>query len=105
MCVVVLVNYKKGHEAATGIRHGDRNRSRIQIEHGGRIKSVPVQANDCLLVERRHFPCMVELSKATVRGDAGEVKVALGSHKVVAVDHDRFGCSRMTGEQRRDGDR
>ena len=67
--VVVLVDHLHRHEPVAGVGQCHSDRSRIEVEHGGRIESVAVGPDDELMVDGGQFAKDEELPEAVVFRD------------------------------------
>ena len=107
--VVVLVDDQRGHEALAGRGQGDRDRARIQIEHGFGIQRVAIHADDVLGVDGDRFAAMHELAQSAVGHHLAQVQIGLGASEIIDGDlHCGVGrglcvCARECG-QRQGGD-
>ena len=84
---MVLIDHKHRPEALAGIGEGNGDRRGVDVEHGARIKSIPIDARHCLFVERRHFAKVTEVSETTLLLDRViESPIGFGADKVVDGD-------------------
>ena len=83
---MILVDHLHRHEALAGVGHRDRHRPGIEVEYGGRVERVAVEADDGLVVDRRRLAAMEELAEAAILDDVAHVEIGLRADEVVDGD-------------------
>jgi hypothetical protein len=92
--IMILVDDLHRHESLAGIRQSDCHGSSIEIEHRRRVKRVAVKANHDLVVDRRRFSTVKELSKTALFNRGSEIGVRFGADKIISRDGHGFGRRR-----------
>ena len=95
--VLVFVDRLHRQEALARVGQGEGHRTRIEIEHRGRIEGVAIHPDDGLRGDRRRFAAMHEFAKAPLLDHAAEIKIGLGADEIVGRDEDRFIVGRRVG--------
>ena len=84
--IVVLVEGHQGHEPCACIRHCDRHRCSIEIEHCRRIEGVAVEANDGLVVDCSWLATMEKFSKGSVFDHGTEIQIGFCANEILRSD-------------------
>ena len=97
--VLILIDDLHRHEPLARIGQRDRHRPGVEVEHHRRIERVAVHPDDGLVVDRRQFAVVLELSEAALlQRDRAEVQSVSARMKFSTVTG--TGCPPAAGPAR-----